>query len=336
MSALIEAYLQHLEHSRGRAGGTVGKYGGHLRRLEGWLGERGSSIERATRVQVEEFCGIHAHKIGISPRSRRPLVAAVRGFYTWMVRRGDVSSSPAEYVSYPAAGRALPRPTTLQHAEKMLMTPDVSTLQGARDAAIMGVFIGCGVRLSGLCALNESQLQAIEIDGVEWLILRVVEKGKKERLVPIPHEARLLLLTYLGHPDLALIDRTLPNSDRVLFVSLRNQVVPVHEYHGERRRLSARSVQDMLIKYALQAGVPRAEAHPHALRHLFGTELAEHDVHLLRMQTLLGHVNANDTKTYTHLAIRTLVKEISRANPLRRMKTPVSELVRELAARKAL
>ena len=149
----------------------------------------------------------------------------------------------------------------------------------------------------------------------------------------MPHEARLLLLAYLGHPDLEAIDRLLPSGDRVLFVSTRNQGVPAHDYFGERRRLHARSVNDLILRYATRVGVPRDQAHPHAFRHLYGTELAEHDAQTYQLQALLGHVDAKTTEIYIHLATRTLAKLVDRANPLRGINTPASGLARELNKR---
>lgn len=332
---LIIKWLNYMEHNRGRSAATTNKYYGYLTRLQAFLRQRGHTLGTADRSELEEFTGLHAHKAGLAPRSRRAMVAAIRGFYKWRAQQG-AGNNPSEFLHYPSSGRTLPTALDLKSAQDLLRQPDLETFSGVRDCTMMAVLIGCGLRISGLCSMNESSLRTIDISGVQWLIVKVREKGKKERLVPAPHETRLLLQAYMAHPDLEAIDRSLPDGDKVLFVSVRNRSVPEHEYRGEKRRMAARSVNDMIIKYGQRAGIPRAELHPHALRHLYGTELAEADTHLLRMQALLGHADPKDTQMYTHLAIRTLAHEVERANPLRKINTPVTEILKELQRRNQL
>ena len=319
-----------MRHNKGRLSGTLTKYRKYIGDLDGWLSASGLDLLAATRKDLEEFTGPVLHERGITPRSRRPYVAGIRTFYKWARANGLVAEDPACALVYPNIGRKLPRGMTLQNAERLLMQPDLHTFIGVRDSAILHLFIGAGLRLSGLAALNEQDLMFTEWLGVEHLVLRIVEKGEKERFVPVPHEARLMVRAYLGHHDLAGVNRELPDGNKVLFVSTANRTVPEHEYFGEARRLSDRSIQDMLETYARKAGIPRDQAHPHALRHLYGTELMESDVHILKMQTLMGHARTDDTKIYAHVALRSLAKAVESANPLAKMKTPASELARRL------
>lgn len=324
---VIEAFSNYLLHNRGRSQVTARKYCAYLERLQKSIDK---SILLATREEIDFFSGVQSHKAGLSPRSRRQMVAALRGFFAWAKKSSLVSYNPAVDLPYPRAGQKLPIPISLKHAERILMEPDLDTFIGVRDAAIIALLMGCGPRISGLCALNESDLAFDQIDGADWLVIRLCEKGKKERLVPVPHEARLLLLAYLGHPELAEIDRLLPNGDRVLFVGTRNRSIQPHEYFGEARRLHARSVNDMIERYAKRAGVPRVMAHPHAFRHLYGTELAEHGAENYQIQTLLGQVDERSSLIYVHLATRTLAKLVERANPLRSINTPASGLLQSM------
>lgn len=327
----IEAFSNYLLHNRGRANITANKYCGYLHRLQKSIAPK--PIIQSTRAEIEYFAGLQSHRDGLSPRSRRQMVAALRGFFSWAQKSGLITQDPAADLPYPRAGQKLPTALSLKYAERILMAPDLDTFIGVRDAAILALLIGCGPRVSGLCALNEGDLIFEQIDQRDWLVIRLREKGKKERLVPVPHEARLLLLAYLGHPDLEGVDRLLPSGDRVLFVSTRNQSIAAHDYFGEARRLHPRSVNDLIERYADRVGVPRAMAHPHAFRHLYGTELAEHDAETYQLQALLGHVDARTTEVYIHLATRTLAKLVDRANPLRSINTPASGLARELSKR---
>ncbi len=334
-------YFIWLRHNKGRAEATISKYRGLLERYATWVVEPPADPRLApeetadplapTLQDLERFAGIYAHSIKLSARARRPLVSALRGFFAWRAANNAGAPNPAAVLSLPRAGRPLPRAMSLPQAERLLMQPDVTTLQGVRDACILMLFLGCGFRLRGLAALNESALRWVDDDaGVEQLVIRVTEKGSRERMVPVPREAAILLRAYLGHDDLASIPRDLPNGDRVLFVTQHNHNVPPAEYYGARRRISASYIQQMMIKHCEDAGLPRDVAHPHALRHLFGTELLESEVDLRDSQVLMGHVDIQSTTIYTHVAQRRLRKAIDKANPLAKMRGPLLESLRSL------
>jgi len=335
--ALVDRWLDYKRYNQGVSGRTAGKYRQCLLRLTRFLAERGVDLLTATPQQLHEFVGLHLHKEGHSPRSRRPSVAAVRGFYDWAYRTlGAHAENLAAKIPYPNAGEPLPIPMGLENAEKLLMEPDIRTLAGLRDAAIFSVLIGCGPRVSGLCAMNEQDLQWFRgEDGTERLIIKLREKGKKERLVPAPFETGLLLRAYLGHPDLDQIDRTLPKGDRVLWVNFRNSRCEAHEHYGERRRLTQRGVHDLLLYYGRRCGLPADQCHPHALRHTYGTELAEAEVDMARIQMLMGHAKASTTELYIHLSLRRMVNSVDKGNPLGKISTPVSELAQQLRKQQA-
>lgn len=277
------------------------------------------------------FSGAWLHKRGVTAISRRPHVAAIREFYRWLTKQKVLRSNPAERISYPKTGRKLPRVMTLANAEKLMWAPDFTTFAGIRDGAILGLLVGCGLRISGLVGLNDSNLIQAEVDGQVRLMVKTLEKGGKERKIPVPSEADMLLRLYLEHPDLKEIDRLLPTGDQVLFVSIGNRTCLPHEYHGDRRRLNRRSLLDIIEKHGLAAGIPKDQLHPHALRHLFGTELAEADIDIRVSQQLMGHADPKSTEIYTHLAVQKLTRDLDRGNPLGKMRTPVSDLLKRLA-----
>ena len=195
---------------------------------------------------------------------------------------------------------------------------------------MMGLLIGCGLRASGLVNLNDNCVIEDEVDGNVRLMLKVREKGDKERLLPIPPEADMLLRLYMAHEDLKQINRLLPDGNKVLFVSVKNRTCSADEYHGEKRRLNRRAVLQMVAKHGQRVGIPDDQLHPHAMRHLFGTELIEGDVNIINAQKLMGHVDAKSTEIYVHTARRKLTREVDRANPLGKMNTPVSALLKQL------
>jgi len=330
-SELIQKWLVFKEFNQNRSAATVDKYRNYLERFAAWLDEDcGVNLLQADKDHVELFSGLISFKQGLKPRARRPLVAALREFYKWTYDNGLRSDNPAAGLEYPGIGHIIPKVSSLNTAERLLMAPDLSTFLGVRDCAMMATLLGCGFRISGLTGLNESSLQYVEHDGFTRLLIKVIEKGDKERIQPAPMEVKLLIDAYLAHPDLTNIDRTLPNGDRVLFVSVRNRKVPEHKYFGENRRISNRSVNDLISKYGEQLGINSDELGPHALRHRFGTELAEGDETLDKIQDLLGHSKQESSKIYIHLATRKKIEVVDRSNPLSKIRTPVSDIVKIL------
>lgn len=331
--ALIERWLQWKALNEGRAEATIDKYRRILHRLAAHLGK---PMITATQEELSVWVGAKLHAEGLRPRSRRIAVAAMRGFYRWLMTLRVIDRDPSAGIPTPRFGMALPYAMQIKHAEALLMQPDLSTFIGLRDAAIIAVLAGTGCRVSGVTALNEGSLlwSLDPKSNTERLDIRFVEKGKKERIVPAPFEAALFIRAYLGHEDLATIDRSLPNGDRVLFVGTQSSRVPAHEYHGERRRLHRRTILGMFYSYGESAGLPRAVCHPHALRHMVGTEMAEHDIDLIQRAAILGHARPETTQVYTHLAMRKLRGTMDTINPLGQMETPMSAIARELRAGK--
>lgn len=328
MTDHITDFLVFKQRNQGRGARTAAAYGDALRRLQVFL--EGREILDASPDELEMFCGPWLHKQGVLAVARRPYIAAVREFFKWAKHTKRAKDNQAAGLTYPKTGRKLPRVLSLSNAERLMWGPDFNTVKGVRDAAILSVLIGCGLRISGLTGLNQGNLASVEHKGQIRMVIKTKEKGDKERLVPVPKEAEMVLRLYLEHPELKDIDRTLPDGDQVLFVSFGNRNIPDHLYIGEARRLNGRSIRDMIRTYGEAAGIPVDQLHPHAMRHLYGTELAESDVDLLLRQDLMGHEDVKHTKIYTHLATRKRLTEIDRAAPLAKMKTPVSELLARL------
>lgn len=330
MDKLIEAFLEFKQHNAGRSARTVEVYRLALSRLVEFFAGRDPLL--ATHDELVIFTGIWLHKRGLTdPMSRRPHIAAVREFFRWALDNKHVRGNPAEGLPYPSVGRKIPRVMTLKNAERLMWAPDFSTFKGVRDGAMLALLVGCGLRVSGLVNLNVGNVIEADIDGKVRLILKVREKGDKERRIPIPSEADMLLRLYMAHDELQQIDRLLTSGDQVLFVSMMNRTISVDEYRGERRRLNRRAVLEMVAKYGQRLGIPNEQLHPHAMRHLFGTELIEDDVHMLNAQKLMGHSDPKSTEIYAHTAMRKLTREIDRANPLAKMNTPVSDLLKQLS-----
>ncbi|HAS8485742.1 TPA: tyrosine-type recombinase/integrase [Vibrio vulnificus] len=323
----IDQFLTWKRDSENCSAKTVRKYRGLLEQLKKFVDGQFDKVELK---DLEQFSGGWLHRAGYSAASRKVAVAAIRGFYSFLAKRRLVAKNPAADLVYPKIGRRLPRFMGLKSAEALLFQPELTSLSGVRDSAMLSLLIGCGFRVAGVCGLNESQLIWYQYGEVERLAIRTMEKGERERLVPVPLEAMLLVQAYLGHPDLKHVDRLLDDGDQVLFVNLRNRHVPEWEHRGELRRLSTRAVDRMIKKYAIAAGVPEDQAHAHALRHLFGTELAESDSSTLQIQALMGHADPKTSEIYTHISMRKMTNVLDKGNPLGKIDTPVTAILKEL------
>lgn len=327
---LISQFGLFLEQNEGRSPRTSTKYTGYIKQLLVFLEDKQLTLGQVKTETLEEFSGIYLHQRGMRPRSRRSVVAAVKKFYKWLRRRKVLKSDPSLNLSYPSAGKALPVPIEPHNYEKLIMAPGMNTLIGRRDTAIIALMGGCGLRVSGIASMNESNLIFYQDQGKERLAVRVREKGDKERIVPAPDECWALVRAYLGSPELDDIDRTLSDGDQVLFVSTMNRNVPPAEYHGEKRRLARGSMWEMIRKYGKRLGIPDKELRPHAMRHMYGTQLAEHGVDPRDRQALMGHADISSTMIYTHLAKNRLAGIIHKQGPFKNIKTPVSSLIQQL------
>lgn len=339
---LIDRWASYIEYDKGRSPQTVTKYCQYIVRLVTWLESPPPEKQLApagkpdlltvTTADLQVFAGIWAHKQGLSAAARMPLISAIRNFYAWAHKQGLIATNPGEHLESPRPGKRLPRAASLEWVEKLMQAPDIATFRGLRDALIMALLAGCGMRVSGVCNLNEGSLVwTLDDKGIERLSIRVTEKGKKERLLPAPDEVAMLVRAYLGHPDLHAIDRALPNADAVLLVAtMANGACPPQDWHGEARRIHRRTILGMFTRYAKRAGIDPSMAHPHALRHLYGTELAEADVDVIQRGALLGHEDPRTTEIYTHLAQRKLRVSVDKANPLAKMRTPLLDSLRAL------
>lgn len=328
LNPLIQKFIDWKRHNKNVSLRTVEAYTAALVRFDGFL--KGRDLLLATVDDTNLFGGLWLHKQGVAAVSRRPYIAAVREFFKWAASAGLVRSDPAAGLVYPKTGRKLPAMMTLDNAEALMWAPDFSTFTGVRDSAILSLLLGCGLRRDGVARLNESSLIEQRHKGDSRYALKVLEKGEKERIMPVPREVDMVLRLYLEHEYLATVDRTLPDGDQVLFISTRNMMVPAHEYIGEQRRMAPKAIWEIVRKHGKKAGLPAAQLHPHAMRHLYGTELLESDVDILVRQELMGHADVKSTAIYTHLAMRKKTAEADRANPFTKIRTPVGDLISKL------
>jgi len=225
-------------------------------------------------------------------------LSAIRSFYRYLLREGVVSASPVADTS-PKLDKRLPTFLTLEEIERLLNAPDLSKPQGQRNRALLELLYASGLRVSEVVSLN---LEQVDLDTGE---IRVRGKGSKERITLMGKPAINALTTYL-------------NQDRPKLLSTRgSSALFLNRYGG---RLTERSVQKMLGKYAKIAGIGK-RVHPHMLRHTFATHLLDGGADLRVVQELLGHANLSSTQIYTHVTKSRARKVYLAAHPMARGKS---------------
>ncbi len=334
MHKLLEGWQEWFEHNKGRAGSTITVYLNALNRLDVYLFNHGDKdFIKASKADLEAFSGSYAHKQGLSPAARKPLIAALKSFYGWLEEQGYIKHSPAAKLVYPKAGKPLPVAIGLQNAQKLLEDCDLQTFIGCRDAAIIALLMATGMRVTGVSDLNfESFFMGVDDKGAPLQLVRAREKGKKERIIPLQEEAKMYLTVYMEHEEMKQLKPQLLQSDGnyCLFTQTNRGRCAEHDWHGAERRLKARGIQRMLKSRGRRLEIPEKELHPHAFRHLFGTELVESDIDLKRVQMLLGHESLEYTGIYIHLAHRKLMEAVVDGSPLSKIRTPMHDLKDEL------
>jgi integrase/recombinase XerD len=296
-SALERSVREFLEHGaleRGLAARTLEAYGRDLRAFIGFAAGAGAGRPRELgRVHVSGFLAALEAR-GLAARSRARALVAVRRYARWLVATGALRRDPVEGVLPPRLPHRLPRRVLPTEIEALLASADPGSPLGLRDRAMLEVAYGAGLRVSELVALPLSGLDR------RAGLVRVVGKGRKERLVPLGEPALDALDAYLagGRPRL-LRGR---ESDAV-FLTGRGAPMTRQNFFARLRSL------------ALRAGVPRERVSPHGLRHAFATDLLEGGADLRVVQALLGHADLATTEIYTHVSRSRLRETVEARHP---------------------
>ncbi len=249
-------------------------------------------ILRADPTVVRGYLGV-IHASGYARASTARKLAALRSFYKFLVRRQHLESSPVAVLRTPRQDRKLPGCLDVDEMDRLLAAPDVSTLLGARDRAILETIYSGGLRVGEVVALNIEDVR----DGRQ--VLRIAGKGKKQRLAPLGRMARLAIEMYLR----LRAEHGRGANRGPLFLTRTGN------------RLSDRSVRRRLDACCRQAGIGR-HVTPHTLRHSFATHMLNAGADLRSVQEMLGHESLSTTQIYTHLTTRRLKLEYARAHPM--------------------
>lgn len=284
--ALVD-FLEHLEVEGGRSAKTITNYSLYLERFIEFAGDIevdriSQELVRKYRLWLNRYTNeTTGNDLSLITQSYH--LIALRGFLTYLSRR-DISSLAADKIILPKTVRK--QVTFLQYDEVVRMIEQIKTdsEQGLRDRAIVELLFSSGLRVSELVNLNRDH---INLKRREFMVRG---KGQKDRPVFISKSAAEHVEKYLNERH---------DSLPALFLSYsRRSSTP--DNSGDYRRLSARSIQRMVSRYARLAGITK-HVSPHTMRHSFATDLLMNGADLRSVQSLLGHSNISTTQVYTHV-----------------------------------
>jgi len=294
ISDLINDFLESLEIEKGRSTKTTENYGLYLARFLDLITQdfpEGATIKpsdltpeilRKFRLRLNRFDDNQNHE-RLSALTQSYHLIALRGFLKYLAKRGIHSLDPS-LVDLPRAAKKQVTFLHFDEVERLLSEIPIDTETGLRDRAIIELLFSGGLRVSELCNLNRD---SINLARREFMVRG---KGKKDRPIFIDQTTADHLEEYLSARHDTLPALFLNNSS--------NQNTP--DTSGDFRRLSPRSIERIIQKYARLAGITK-HVTPHTLRHSFATDLLMNGADLRSVQSLLGHANIATTQIYTHI-----------------------------------
>lgn len=290
-----EAFLTHLDRDKNYSAHTRLNYRIDLKDFFEYLRQDGTAPESADRIKMRSFLAYAASK-GYAKRTLARKLATLRSFYRYFVREGRMTKNPMTAIRSPKLEKKLPNFLTEADVEKLLSFP-VKDLSGLRDRALLETLYSTGCRVSELVALDERDVDVV--GGV----IRVLGKGRKERLCPMGGRALLAVREYLE-----------ARAREVRLARTRGPLFLNHSRHAGGSRLTARSVRRVLIARVAEMSL-RAGISPHALRHSFATHLLNRGADLRSVQELLGHSSISTTAIYTHVSSERLKQVYAKTHP---------------------
>jgi tyrosine recombinase XerC len=284
MRKYLDKFLTHLEIEKNYSAHTILNYKVDLLEFAVFLDR--TPIDQVDYSVLRRFLAQIRGK-NLKPRSIARKLSSLRSFFKYLQREKIVASNPAALLVTPKLDKPLPHFLSEQEAIKMVDAPTEDKVSNFRDKAIFETLYSTGIRVS--------ELVGLDIDDIDFIsnIIRVMGKGRKERLIPIGDKA----LEALQH-----------------YIDCRKQKVNILFLNKNSTRLTTRSVSNIINKYVTKQAIAQ-HVTPHMFRHSFATHLLNAGADLRSVQELLGHVNLSTTQIYTHLTTDKLKKVYDQAHP---------------------
>lgn len=289
---IIGKYRRYMKLERNYSENTLDAYMSDLQKLLDYVGSEGLHVLDVKLDDLRNFVAALVD-IGISARSQSRILSGVRTFYKFLILDGYIEDDPTELLEWPKIGEHLPEVLSVEEVDRLEQACDLSKWEGQRNRTIIEVLFSCGLRVSELINLRLSDLFLNE------KFIRVMGKGKNERLVPISESAVKELQYWFMDRNLMKIK---PGEEDFVFLNRRG---------GHLTRMM---IFTIVRRLAEAAGIEKTIS-PHTLRHSFATALLEGGANLRAIQDMLGHERISTTQIYTHIDMHTLREEILEHHP---------------------
>ena len=289
MRDLLNQYFNHLLIEKGAAGNTLEAYGRDLKRYVSFLEQKGlTDVRRANSQTVIDFL-VQIKDEGLSANSMNRLLAALRGFYKFLLQEKVLDESPLAHIELAKVWMRLPDTVSKEEMNLILSQPGDQTPFALRDSAMLELLYATGLRVSELISLT--------MNSINWQVgfLIVMGKGSKERVVPIGKAAYDCVRRY--------VDEARPR----LLKSKTTDALFLNRFGGAFTR---QGLWKIIIHYAQKAGLQK-NVHPHTFRHSFASHLLDGGADLRAVQVMLGHADISTTQIYTHVT-KDRLREIHR------------------------
>ena len=287
MDRYINKFLTYLEIEKNVSGHTLSNYRLDLKQLRDFL--QGKDVQQVDRLDIRKYLVFLKGK-NLKKRTVARSLSCLRSFFRFLLREGHLKSNPLSGISSPKLEKTLPIFLDVNKVVKLIESPDKMSLRGLRDRAILESLYSTGARVSELVGLNIGRVDFI--GGT----VKVLGKGRKERLLPIGDKALRAIRDYLDK-------RTTQKQDSgALFLNKSN------------KRLTDRGVQNVVSKY-IKAASLKEKISPHTFRHSFATHLLDKGADLRSVQELLGHASLSTTQIYTHITTEHMKSVYNKAHP---------------------
>jgi len=294
IDALADRFLDYVRHERGLSDNTRSAYRRDLRDFAAWLAGR-DPVRVGVRDLGDYFAALA--KKGLARASVARQAATLRTFYAFLQLEGVITESPAELLAAARRDDAIPGTLSPQQVERLLDSPERTSLVGKRDRALLELLYATGCRASEVSSLRLTDVHLSE----SFCTCR--GKGGKERVVPLGRRAVAALAAWLDGPRQACLARVGGAPDWMLVSSRGN-------------RLSRMRIWEIVREHADRAGIPPGIG-PHTLRHSFATHLVAGGTDLRHVQEMLGHASIATTQRYTHVDAGRLKAVHDRFHPRR-------------------
>lgn len=296
MQSAVRAFLNYLKVERNASELTVKSYADDMNHVSEFFQEQTGSVPEPKHMDVGILRSYvsYLHECGYARTTVARRLACLRSFFRYCNREGICDTNPAKPLRTPRSGRKLPHFLTTDQLGLLLTAPPANSAAGLRDRAILETTYSAGLRVSEIVGLSVP----------DWDrsagILRVLGKGRKERLAPVGSYATKALDRWMEvrTPD----PKAAEKQRAALFLNRFG------------RRLTTRSIGRMLETHIQTAGLSQ-QTTPHTLRHSFATHLLDGGADLRSVQELLGHKSLTTTQIYTHVSTRRLRETYEKAHP---------------------